>query len=431
MRNLAWVLVLTAFSGAFGARAEAPAPLGAIVETIKRLEADPAAQETFRNDLEAYEKQLKSELDEAAASLDALKASLGANEANLKVAEERIAAMERAAAALQALAGAPAAAPVDHAAEEAFETKIRPILAERCYSCHGPEKQKGNLRLDSRAAMLQGGETGPAIAPGNVAGSALLHAMAYNNNPKMPPAGKLPQAEIDALTEWIQAGAQWPAYDAGPQAAAPVKAAEGIDVEKGRQWWAFKPVTAHAPPATRDTAWSKTGIDPFLLARMEAEGLAPAAPADKRTLIRRVTFDLTGLPPTPEEVDAFLQDAAPEAYAKVVERLLASPAYGERWARHWLDVMRYTDSFDSRGSATTDPTEIYKYRDWVVRAFNDDMPFDRFVRYQIAGDILSAQAPVFDPKARLPPARSPSATGRRATRTSKRWSLISSTIRLT
>lgn len=390
-------LILVSILVAAAAYAVDQAPVDAVVEILKKLEADPAGQDALKNGLEAQSGELSGELATLEAELKRLKNELAAQEAARDTASDRIATIERVTAALRALGTPGEAVKVDSAADEHFEKTIRPILSARCLNCHGPEKQKGGLRLDSRDAMLKGGETGAAVLPGNAGASALVHALAYTDDPKMPPDGKLPQEEIDALTAWIQAGAHWPAYDAAPPVA-PTAKASGIDIEKGRDWWAFKPVAAQTPPTVQDASWPRSPIDQFLLARLESEGLAPAAPADKRTLIRRVTFDLTGLPPTPADVEAFLADDTPEAFAKVVDRLLDTPQYGERWARHWLDVMRYTDSFDSRGTAATDPTEIYKYRDWVVKAFNDDMPFDRFVRYQIAGDIIAAQQPVFDPE---------------------------------
>ncbi|NUM52207.1 MAG: DUF1549 domain-containing protein [Candidatus Hydrogenedentes bacterium] len=265
-----------------------------------------------------------------------------------------------------------------------FESKVRPVLIEHCQSCHGPEKQKSNLRLDSRNAILNGGDHGAGIVPGDAAASLLVRAIGYEQELKMPPSSKLDQAAIDALTEWVAMGAPWPKESQ----TIPVAAAAGIDIAKEREWWAFKPVVRSGPPAVKDESWIKTPVDRFILAKLEAEGIAPAGPADKRTLIRRATFDLVGLPPTPDEVDAFLADKSPNAFSKVIERLLASPHYGERWGRHWLDVVRYTDSFDSRAGTVTDPVNSWRYRDWVIGAFNSDMPYNEFVKYQIAGDLL-------------------------------------------
>jgi hypothetical protein len=265
-----------------------------------------------------------------------------------------------------------------------FENEVRPILAENCFTCHGPEKQKGDLRLDSAAAMLQGASRGPVVKAGDPA-SLLFTVLGYTGDVKMPPDGKLPDEKIAVLQKWVADGAVWPDYgDAGKTAAKPA----GIDLEAGRKHWAYQPISKPPAPRVANATWAKTGIDDFILQRIEAEGLQPSAAADKRTLIRRATYDLTGLPPTPEEVRAFLDDESPGAYDRLIERLLASPQYGERWGRHWLDVVRYTDSFDSRASAATDPVEVWRYRDWVVNSVNADMPYDQFLRYQIAGDLI-------------------------------------------
>jgi hypothetical protein len=285
-------------------------------------------------------------------------------------------------AGLLLIAGAaPAEAPPATSPEgvEFFESKVRPVLAENCFACHGPEKQKGGLRLDSRSAALKGGETGPAVVPGKPDESPMLRAVGYtDSNLQMPPKGKLPAAKVEALTAWVKMGAPWPAT---PSAAA--ARGEGV-----KPHWAFQPVREPALPTVRDAAWATTPLDQFVLAKLEAKGLRPSAPADKRTLIRRVTYDLTGLPPTPEETDAFLADRSPDAYERVVDRLLASPRYGERWGRHWLDVARYADS---KGYVFQEERRFpfaYTYRDWVIRAFNEDLPYDRFVVQQLAADRL-------------------------------------------
>lgn len=393
-------VVALASSGVAYAEAPPPrAPVDIVLDTLQQLDADPAARAAMSAELARQAEALRAELASVEAALKTLQEQAAPSEAEAAALHAQL---QRIAQAIAALGAVPIAAPapaVSADVAEAFEKNIRPILEKHCIPCHGAEKQKAELRLDSRAAMLHGGDTGPAIVPGDAAASALIKAVLYTGDVQMPPDGRLPQADIDALTAWVQAGAPWPDYgNAASPAAGEKAAAKGIDIEKGREWWAFRPVQNVAPSPVRDNTWGTSPIDAFLLARMEAEGLQPSPPAERRTLLRRVTFDLTGLPPTPEEVAAFEDDPAPDAFARVVERLLASPAYGERWGRHWLDVMRYTDSFDSRGSAATDPTEIYKYRDWVVRAFNEDMPFDRFVRYQIAGDILATQGGNLDPE---------------------------------
>jgi len=272
-------------------------------------------------------------------------------------------------------------------AHEFFEKRIRPVLAENCFGCHSDRKQKGGLRLDSRQAMLNGGETGPAIVPGHPELSLLLKAIHYNDELKMPPKGRLGAEHVTALTTWIKQGAPWPD---SVRVARPMLLEMGFKITpKNRAFWSFQPISDPPVPAGPGpgSAWAKTPVDHFVLAKLQEKQLRPAEPADKRTLIRRATFDLIGLPPTPEEVDAFLRDDSPESFAKVVDRLLASPHYGERWARHWLDVARYGEDQAHTFEARKYP-QGYRYRDWLIRAFNEDMPYDRFVMEQIAGDLL-------------------------------------------
>ncbi len=275
----------------------------------------------------------------------------------------------------------------DPAAIEFFEKKVRPLLAERCFQCHSTaaKKKRGGLTLDSRAAILKGGDTGPAIAPGDPEKSLLIKAVRYKDpDLRMPPKSRLADSEIAALTTWVKAGAPWP-EDRGPKAAAGKR---GFDLEKRKQsHWAWQPIRPpQAPPAVRDADWPRCAVDRFILAGLEAKGLRPAPEADRRTLIRRVSFDLTGLPPTPAEVEAFVNDTSPEAFAKVVDRLLASPAFGERWGRHWLDLVRYAES---RGHEFDYPVpNAYQYRDYIIRAVSADVPYDQFVREHIAGDLL-------------------------------------------
>jgi hypothetical protein len=262
-----------------------------------------------------------------------------------------------------------------------FESKIRPLLIEHCLECHSTDtKQKGGLLLDSRAGWETGGDNGPAVVPGDPAQSLLIKAVAWaDTDLQMPPKRKLAEAEIAALTEWIKRGAPDPR-----EAEARVGL---VPLSKAKSWWAFQPLHK---PMVPDGA-GKEPIDALIGQKLAAAGLPPAPPADRRTLLRRLTFDLTGLPPTPEEVAAFLADTSPEAYTKAVNRLLASPAYGQRWARHWLDVVRYADyhSGDPKARVTScEPLEAWRYRDWVVDSFNHDRPFDDFIRHQIAGDLM-------------------------------------------
>jgi hypothetical protein len=265
-----------------------------------------------------------------------------------------------------------------------FEKSVRPVLVANCHECHGPAKQKGGLRLDSRAAVLAGGDSGPAAVPGHPEKSLLVTAIRYDDSPRMPPKHKLKDEEIAALTAWVKGGLPWPKADA------PVRAAAGGGMKitaKDRSFWSFRPVENPSLPTVRDRPWPKSSVDYFVLAGLEANGLHPVEPADRPTLLRRVTFDLIGLPPTVEEVEAFLKDDRPDAFARVVERLLASPQYGERWGRHWLDVARYGEDQAHTFQARKYPSG-YRYRDWLVSAFNRDLPYDRFILEQIAADLL-------------------------------------------
>ena len=296
---------------------------------------------------------------------------------------------------LAAAVGCPAAlaeAP-SPAANDFFEKEVRPLLVERCFKCHAGRKSKGGLKLDSRAAILEGGETGPAAVPGKPGRSLLVRAVRYHDKPKMPPRKPLPDREVRTLTRWVEMGLPWPETVSGHSGTAAGGRAFRITDEQ-RKFWCFQPVKPVRPPAVRDVSWPRSEIDRFILGALEARMVEPAEPADKRTLIRRATFDLTGLPPSPEEVAAFLADRSPEAFARVVDRLLASLHYGERWGRHWLDVVRYTDSFDARGrGGEGDIADAYRYRDWVIDAFNRDLPYDQFIMNQVAGDLLPAPGP--------------------------------------
>jgi plasmid stability protein/mono/diheme cytochrome c family protein len=287
----------------------------------------------------------------------------------------------------------PAPASAEPQAHDAnlFENKIRPLLAANCFACHGESAMSG-LRVDSREALLRGGETGPAIVPGDPEKSTLLKAVQHAEGfPQMPRGrAKLAAADIDAIAEWIRGGAAWPS--AGDAVPTPAVSHERVITPEQRAFWAFQPIRQPAVPAVKDAAWTRTDIDRFILARLEREGLSPVAAADKLVLIRRATLDLTGLPPTPEEVDAFLTDASADAFEKVVNRLLASPRYGEAWSRMWLDVARYGEddyrSLDPMGRGFNPYPNAHLYRDWVIRAFNDDLPYGQFVTAQLAGDLL-------------------------------------------
>jgi mono/diheme cytochrome c family protein len=273
-----------------------------------------------------------------------------------------------------------------------FENKVRPILAEHCHRCHGPDsgKGKGGLRVDSADAILRGGESGPAIVPGEADQSLLILAVRHDGTVSMPPKSKLAQPEIDALAAWVKMGAPWPDYAGGQRPAASTGGTRRWD-DKARAFWAFQPPSVKPPPSVRASSWLRSPIDAFVVARLEAAGLSPATAADKRTLLRRATLDLWGIPPTPEEIDAFLRDNSDQAFERVVDRLLASLLYGERWGRHWLDVARYADSNGMDDNLAY--SDAWRYRDYVIGAFNADKPFDRFVIEQIAGDLLTATSP--------------------------------------
>ncbi|WP_439621552.1 DUF1553 domain-containing protein [Gemmata sp.] len=291
-----------------------------------------------------------------------------------------------AAAALSGTGRAAAADPVDPKAADFFEKKIRPVLAEHCYSCHSAEaeakkKLKGGLALDTRDATRTGGDSGPALVPGKPAESLLLKTLKYDGDVKMPPKGKLPDAVVADFEAWVKMGAP------DPRAGGGRKKQVGLTIEEGKKFWSFVPVANAPVPAVRDGAWPAGNIDRFVLTRLEANNSRPAPDADKVVLVRRVYFDLTGLPPTPEQIDAFVNATDPAAYEKLVDSLLASKAFGERWGRHWLDVARYAESVTLRGFVYKD---AWRYRDYVIDSFNADVPFPQFVKEQIAGDLLPA-----------------------------------------
>ncbi len=269
-----------------------------------------------------------------------------------------------------------------------FETKVRPILATQCYSCHSAKAKTpfGGLRADSRADLLKGGDSGPAIVPGQPGDSRLIQAISYKTSPKMPPGGRMKPEEIEALTEWVRRGAPWPAEAPGT-----VPAAQARPANFGRDHWAWQPLTKPEPPRVEREDWPANRIDRFILAKLEKAGIGPALDAGRHVMLRRVTFDLTGLPPTPEEIDRFVNDPDPKAYEKLVDRLLESPAFGERFARHWLDGTYYADNIEI--GRRIPARDAWRYRDYVIDAFHRDMPYDQFLREQIAGDLMPAESP--------------------------------------
>ncbi len=271
-----------------------------------------------------------------------------------------------------------------------FEKKIRPVLVDNCYKCHSAdaEKVKGGLTLDTRDGTRRGGETGPVIAPGSADKSKLIASLKHKNpDTAMPPKGKLADNVVADFEAWVKMGAPDP-RDGKVVAAKKYE----VDLVKGREFWAFVPPKKVPAPAVKNAAWVKSPIDAFLLAELDKKGLAPVGDADRRTLIRRVSLDLTGLPPTGEEVEAFVADTKPDAFEKVVDKLLASPRFGERWGRHWLDVARYAESTGK--TVNMNYPHAWRYRDYVIAAFNADKPFDQFVKEQLAGDLM----PTDDPK---------------------------------
>ncbi len=292
--------------------------------------------------------------------------------------------MSRSAALLLGLiASLPGTGAARAAEPDLFADHVAPLLGQRCAGCHNPVKKRGGLDLTTPEGLRRGGDSGPVVKAG-AAGDSLLITKVSGPDAAMPKEGpKLTADEIAFLRQWIDAGAAWPKGAVVAEKPAAV----------GEEWWSLRPLTQPAVPAVKDSGWVRNPIDAFLLSAMEQKGLHPSPPADRATLLRRVTFDLIGLPPTPEEIDAFLADESPDAYEKVVDRLLDSPRYGERWGRHWLDVAHYADTHGYDKDKRRD--HAWPYRDYVIRAFNDDKPYKRFVEEQLAGDVLypGADAP--------------------------------------
>lgn len=278
---------------------------------------------------------------------------------------------------------------IDPASLKFFETKIRPLLSDQCFKCHGEKKHKANLRLDSIQSILQGGDSGAAVTPGDAKNSLIINAISYEDSDlQMPPDNKLEPEQIKDLEKWISLGAPWPENDA-PQANAH-KTGEFTDAD--RAWWAFQPVKKTEPPAVENTKYKiQNPIDAFVVTRLQAENFPQAPAADRLEFARRIYFDLHGLPPTPEELKAYIDDESPDADSRLIDRLLESPRYGERWGQHWLDLVRYGESDGYRQDAYR--PEAWRYRDYVVKSLNDDKPYDRFVREQLAGDEIEPENP--------------------------------------
>jgi hypothetical protein len=265
---------------------------------------------------------------------------------------------------------------------EFFEKKIRPVLVEQCHKCHIGDKPKGKLLLDSRAGLLKGGDTGPAVVPGQPDKSLLLKAIRYTSDElRMPPKSRLSEAAVADFAKWIERGAPWPAAGSGS-----TSVVKDFDLAQRKQFWCWQPVKPVAVPEASRRDWVKSPVDAFVLAKLDAAGLKPAPPADRRTLVRRATYDLIGLPATPAEIDAALADKSEQWFEKVVDRLLASPHYGERWGRHWLDLVRYAETYGHEFDFEI--PEAHRYRDYIIRAFNAGVPYDQLVREHVAGDLL-------------------------------------------
>ena len=266
-----------------------------------------------------------------------------------------------------------------------FETKVRPLLLARCVKCHGPKEQKAKLRLDSAQGLFKGGESGPIVVPGDPDKSRMIQRIRARGEKKMPPDTRLSKAQIVALEQWIKQGAVWPGYK-GSTVRRIAKPSHTKFSDEQKAYWAFQPVVNAPIPTVTDSTWPTSPIDHFILAKLRDVRLHPAPPATRRTFIRRATFDLVGLPPTPEEVEEFLLDDSPDAFAKVVDRLLGSPHYGQRWGRHWLDVVRYADTLGQEADWVL--RYAFRYRDYVIDSYNSDKPYNEFIIEQLAGDLL-------------------------------------------
>ena len=279
---------------------------------------------------------------------------------------------------------------------EFFEKQVRPLLAAKCQACHNQKVKTAGLDLSTGEGFVHGGQSGVLIAKEAPAESRLLKVVSYDERQKMPPTGKLKPAELETLANWVKLGALWPGAPTESAAPAEKPKTSGVRVngmkltDSDRGFWSFQPVKDQPPPKVKDQKWAKAAIDKFILAKLEEKGIRPASPASKTVLLRRATYDLTGLPPTEPEIKDFLADNSPAAFEKIVDRLLASPRYGEKWGRHWLDVARYADSTGNDEDHRY--PYAFRYRDYVIESFNRDIPFNRFIREQIAGDLLPPPA---------------------------------------
>jgi hypothetical protein len=277
----------------------------------------------------------------------------------------------------QSLAKEPSKSEVDREQADFFEREVRPVLMVSCIECHGPETQEAELRLDSLEHLLKGNSDGAVLVPGRPAESRLVQAIRYDGDVQMPPDAKLPEKAIEALTHWVEMGAPW------PETSAVLSKEASADAH-----WAYQPVTKPTVPEVQNSDWSQSPVDRFILSRLETTGLQPSEAADRRALIRRLSFDLTGLPPSPAEVEAFMSDDSPDAVVRFVDHLLESPQFGERWARYWLDIARYADTKGYVFQEDRSYKYAYVFRDWVIESLNGDLPYDQFLAYQLAADQL-------------------------------------------
>ncbi|ODT98168.1 MAG: hypothetical protein ABS79_06365 [Planctomycetes bacterium SCN 63-9] len=294
------------------------------------------------------------------------------------------------------IASLPAVSRAQDSGEEFFERSVRPVLVARCYSCHSSSAKsvKGGLRLDNAAAIRRGGDSGEIIIPGKPDESLLLEALAHQDGAAaMPPDGKLPEKSLADFRRWVEIGAPIPPDRGDSRSQSADEAPKSIDFAKGRRFWSLRPITEPKIPEVSDPRWCRGRIDRFILQGLDGKRLTHSPEADRRTLLRRLSFDLTGLPPTLEEIARFEADASPLAYEREVERLLASPHYGERWGRHWLDVARFAEDNNTGEATNKAPRVAHPYRDWVIRAINRDLPYDQFVRRQLAADLIPGLPP--------------------------------------
>lgn len=361
--------------GPAGAETASPAEIEALAKSLQVLRTDSTDRAALVEWIKREEASALKSLDSLGSDLDSLRESLRALEVDRERMQSRLTRLD------------PAASASSGVGEALFQERILPLFEQHCLDCHGGTKIRGGFDLSTRSAFLSGGDSGAAVVAGDSAASLLFRMVSHQSDPYMPyKKDRLSDEEIGALREWIDLGAPWPESprDAAPETAAAPDPKELQVTDADRDFWSFRPLSNPSPPPVANPGWLRNPIDSFILAGLEKEGLSPNAEAPKRKLIRRAYFDLIGLPPTPDEVEAFLADDSPEAYERLLDRLLDSPHFGERWGRHWLDLARYADSGGYEFDVER-PT-AYHYRDAVIEAFNRDLPYDVFLKHQLAGD---------------------------------------------